>query len=624
MKKILSLAIACLFAVAGWAQDNLALIEGTVATASLFEGAYVPQNAIDGDKGTRWGGNAGTNEEKANTWFQVEWTEAQTFNTIKMLCEGAMASNFGTHSYVIQTSDNGTDWTDRASVVDGATNGGEYETVTFTSPVTAKFVRLQSSKAQTYGYSFFEFEVYKLDLSNVSLTTFSVAPSFLVAGVATPFTYVARDENNQPIDVTLSAENATIEGNIITATAPGNVVVKATAGKVTLPYNLLALGDANAPTTPDASKVVWPIFSNGNTVNNDKVEWVGQWNEKADISGAVFTIAEQEVKPVYAAGCVFVGNGNAPFHGWMTDFDAAANGAKTLFIDVFTANAGTGKVKFETAGLQDVTFSTTAGQWTTLEIDVTTATAPIHVVSICMDAVDGNFPDILLSNIYFSGEAKEVVDPVDPVDPVVYPAPNAPNAADVTWPLFSNGNTANNETVQWVGAWNEKADVSASVFTIEDMEVKPVKAAGCVFVGNDADPFHGWIIEFDAAGNGAKSLFIDIYTADAETGKLKFETAGLKDVTFTTTAGQWTTLEVDVTPAEKAIHVVSICLDAVDGVYPDCLLSNIYFSSKPTENPTGISSVAASAIDGTYYNLAGQRTRNAQGVVIMGGKKVVR
>lgn len=100
MKKLLSFVLTAMFAMTGWAQENLALSATASASLNAEAGAA---GANDGNTGTRWSSNVGSasQEEKDNVWFQLEWADPQTFNTIKMLCEGAMGSAFGTHSYVI-------------------------------------------------------------------------------------------------------------------------------------------------------------------------------------------------------------------------------------------------------------------------------------------------------------------------------------------------------------------------------------------------------------------------------------------------------------------------------------------------------------------------------------------
>jgi|GEM_PF-3670182 len=176
---------------------NLALL----GTASASINDKTVGEAIDGNNGTRWG--SGVDGRVDADWFQVEWTTAQTFNTIRLLCENAMnKDNAPQLEFKIQTSDNGETWTDQRSVSGKNAGNGEFITAQFANPVTAKFVRFQGVKQGMYGYSFFEFEVYNyadpLVLSWINITanktsvkstrtaTFTVSGKDQLDGVMTP------------------------------------------------------------------------------------------------------------------------------------------------------------------------------------------------------------------------------------------------------------------------------------------------------------------------------------------------------------------------------------------------------------------------------------------------------
>ena len=176
---------------------NLSLL----GTASASINDKTVGEAIDGNNGTRWG--SGVVGRVDADWFQVEWTTAQTFNTIRLLCENAMnKDNAPQLEFKIQTSDNGETWTDQRSVSGKNAGNGEFITAQFANPVTAKFVRFQGVKQGMYGYSFFEFEVYNyadpLVLSWINITanktsvkstrtaTFTVSGKDQLDGVMTP------------------------------------------------------------------------------------------------------------------------------------------------------------------------------------------------------------------------------------------------------------------------------------------------------------------------------------------------------------------------------------------------------------------------------------------------------
>lgn len=417
MKKLLLLAAAFIATATAFAQDNLAIKpvgeDVTVtATDSYHEGDLIASNAIDGNNGTRWGSNGGGDD----AWFQLEWSELQTFNTIKMLCEGAM--NMGAHSYNIEVSTDGNEWTTVASVVDKLTPGGEYETVVLDNVVTAKYVKLQGVKQGTYGYTFFEFEVYNLNYSVAELTTFAVSPLFVVAGQDTQMNVTAIDQNGLAMNgnVTFEVENGTLdENNVLHTTASGYITVKATSGDVVKTVQLYALGENDAPSAPSEDEIVIPVYSNTTTTYNGNVTWEGAYNEKATVLNEL-TIGGKVFKHIGAAGCLFIGNTKEPFKGWTPDFVPADNDVTTLHIELFTVNVSTGKFNFEQSQIADVPFTTEAGKWTSLDIDVSKA-VNLHTITLKMDKIDGVYPDVLVANVYFSKKEAAPMEPMISAEP---------------------------------------------------------------------------------------------------------------------------------------------------------------------------------------------------------------
>lgn len=112
-----------------------------------------PQNdrsafrAFDGNDATRWGSDGGDTQ-----WIQVDTGKTNLADKIVLKWEAAYASQ-----YKIQTSANGTQWTD----VSTQTGDGGTDEITFAQPVEGRYFRVQGVKAATqWGLSLFEFEVY--------------------------------------------------------------------------------------------------------------------------------------------------------------------------------------------------------------------------------------------------------------------------------------------------------------------------------------------------------------------------------------------------------------------------------------------------------------------------------
>ena len=154
MKKLsLLVALLCASAMMFAAPENYALkSNGSSATAS----SGTAEAAIDGNEGTRWE-SASTDDE---TWT-LDMGQSRTFNTIKILWEGAYCTEF-----TISYSADGETWTifhdEKALAAAG------WQTIYKESSVTGRYVQYHGTKRATvYGQSFFEFQVFLGDAPKV-------------------------------------------------------------------------------------------------------------------------------------------------------------------------------------------------------------------------------------------------------------------------------------------------------------------------------------------------------------------------------------------------------------------------------------------------------------------------
>ncbi|MDI5966205.1 discoidin domain-containing protein [Streptantibioticus silvisoli] len=133
---------------AGTAQaaDTL-LSQGKTATASSTESASFPASAaVDGDTGTRW-----SSAFSDPQWLEVDLGATDTIDKVVLDWESASASSFQ-----IQTSTDGTNWTNVYSTTTGP--GGDQ---TLSVSGTGRYVRMYGTARSTqYGYSLYEFQVY--------------------------------------------------------------------------------------------------------------------------------------------------------------------------------------------------------------------------------------------------------------------------------------------------------------------------------------------------------------------------------------------------------------------------------------------------------------------------------
>ncbi|WMT41249.1 S-layer homology domain-containing protein [Paenibacillus sp. D2_2] len=108
--------------------------------------------AVDGFPASRW-----ASDYVDNTWFQVDLGETQEFDTIRIDWEYARAK-----TYKLLVSDDKKTWTNIMPNDGVITAQDGKDTVQF-SPVTARYIKFQGIERNTdYGYSFYEFGVYKL------------------------------------------------------------------------------------------------------------------------------------------------------------------------------------------------------------------------------------------------------------------------------------------------------------------------------------------------------------------------------------------------------------------------------------------------------------------------------
>ncbi|WP_328913643.1 discoidin domain-containing protein [Streptomyces sp. NBC_00223] len=123
------------------------LSQGKPATASSTENAGTPASAaVDGDPGTRWSSAASDPQ-----WVQVDLGSTQAISQVVLNWETAYAKSFK-----IQTSANGTAWTDIYSTTTGP---GGVQTLAVNG--SGRYVRVYGTvRATQYGYSLWEFQVY--------------------------------------------------------------------------------------------------------------------------------------------------------------------------------------------------------------------------------------------------------------------------------------------------------------------------------------------------------------------------------------------------------------------------------------------------------------------------------
>ena len=139
------------------------VIKPVLATSSAVENAgMAAPMAIDGKLNTRW-----TSSFENGAWIQFDFGVKTPIGYMKLQWENAYGKQ-----YVLQTSDDGQNWTPLRHVENG--QGGTEEF--FNLGANARFIRLQGvQRATNYGYSLFEVE-FKTPGSDNSVPTSATSP----------------------------------------------------------------------------------------------------------------------------------------------------------------------------------------------------------------------------------------------------------------------------------------------------------------------------------------------------------------------------------------------------------------------------------------------------------------
>lgn len=516
----------------------LGTITASISTLPAVEGA-------DGLTNTRWGTQGGTDTE----WFQIAWNTPQTFNTIKILCEGAMnVTNAPNLAFDIQTSDDGTVWTTRKHVW-GKNADGNYITVVLNEDVTASYIRFQGVKQGNYGYSFWEFEVYNIDYSSKTLNSVTLSSyqdiSSLYENETIALSVIGKTADEEEIPTGTITWNSstpsvgTVTNEIFNALTVGTTTISATAGgkssnEIIFTVNApQVLGSVELPyriwsATQGMGGITATVFdTNNNAFEGDvTLSWEGNGPVGAVISGKNITFGAASgagtytlqatdgvttvTAPIYMVGvnptaptadaadvlAIYSGTyGKEIFDGWDTGWEWGYGSRDQVVVnndncvrihnvgtygfpypetdltqytklkfDVYTVESVTGHVKIEKTNIADKAFTTAAGQWKSIEIDLTGLTVSADGnrwvdLYFGSDKTDKD-RDVLIDNVYFLKET-EVVE----TESITVTAPASEVAVGKTVQLTvknQGNNTLDASTITFTSSDDTKATVDAN------------------------------------------------------------------------------------------------------------------------------------------------------------------
>jgi len=285
-------------------------------------------NAIDGNTGTRW-----ESEHKVDPQvFVVDMHAHCTFNTVQILWESAYAKSF-----TIDASNDSLAWTTIASVEDQTISPFPYTQTLDVTETSARYVRFTGivRKETNYGYSFYEFRVFKAGLQ--ILTTFEVKPAaaYSKIGVENALTITAKDQNGvamNPGEITYVISPATAgavsEGKYVAA-EKGLATITATAGDKESQFTVFGVASDNL------------ALSTNRMTDNKIIEQSGLKDGSA--FDAYYTV-DQDQNSVWQADTAN-GAGGTALDGWFV-----VDLADTFNIDMIA-------IKFEGACAKEYTLS---------------------------------------------------------------------------------------------------------------------------------------------------------------------------------------------------------------------------------------------------------------------------
>lgn len=177
---------------------NFALrTNGSVVYASTILGENYPARAIDGDNGTQWE-SVWDNDPQ---WMIVDFGQRRIFNTVKIYWGNQWAREF-----YLETSNNGTDWTEVKHITDNTSDHNNSEqSFQLDANATARYIRFRGIvRANGYGYTIKEFGALLAGVPVLASVGLSSNKEIVKIGEFAALTAEPKDQNNQAIAATLS------------------------------------------------------------------------------------------------------------------------------------------------------------------------------------------------------------------------------------------------------------------------------------------------------------------------------------------------------------------------------------------------------------------------------------
>ena len=253
-------------------------------------------------------------------------------------------------------------------------------------------------------------------------------------------------EGSAPVGAVISGKNITFGA----ASGAGTYTLKATDGVTTVTTPVYMVGtNPDAPTAADAD--VLAIYSGTYSTEN-----YDGWN-----TGWEWGYSSRDIVAINSDNCVRIHNVGT--YGFPYPSDANLTQYTKLHFDVYSVDAVSGKVKIEKTNIDNKAFTTAAGDWKSVDIDLTglAVTSGSNWVDIYFGSDNTDKArDVLIDNVYFENET-----PVVPTTAITVTAPATSVAVDKTLQLTvknQGDNVLDASDITFESSDNAKATVSAA------------------------------------------------------------------------------------------------------------------------------------------------------------------
>lgn len=217
-------------------EENMAL--GCPATASSEVGAHTADKAVDGNPAgdSRWESRF-DGDDADDQWWSVDLREPREFDMIQIVWEGAYARRFRIEAA------NAADFSDAVTIVERDEQLTSLtRTYDLAAAVTARYVRFVGiERALPYGYSFFEFGVYKKTAPVVTRLTAVASADMCRLGGSVTIDCAAEDQYGAPMAVgevsyeVSPADAGVFNSNVYTPLKTGTAVITVRSAGVAAP-----------------------------------------------------------------------------------------------------------------------------------------------------------------------------------------------------------------------------------------------------------------------------------------------------------------------------------------------------------------------------------------------------